>query len=534
MKIAILYVCTGNYITFLESFRASAMAHFLPGHHKHFFVFTDQVVNEDDGNTTYIYLKHPGWPDITLERYSFFLDIENEISKFDYVYFFNANCEFVADVGEEFLPSGDEIIVVQHPGYYKTGNAQGLPYETDPRSRAMVPPGMGRYYVAGGVNGGSTSAFLDMSKAIHGAVQADKKAGVIATWHDESHLNRYVCDHPHRLMNPGYCFNESRAIPFDKKIIVKDKRKHGGHFALRNVRKQRAPESKITVELFGRMGNQMFQYAAARAAALRSGADVILDTRWLGSHGTAYELGHFAIAGRPADRSELCPPKTQPWKRFIWRSLAKLEGRYIREKGNAFEPRLLEARGGSEIRGYWQSERYFSDHAARIRQELTFVTPPSAENAAMLGEIDACMAVSVHVRRGDYVDNAKNRSIYASCGPSYYAAAAALMIDRAGPDVRFFVFSDDPDWAEGNLRLPGRTTVLRINGPEAAHEDMRLMAACKHNIIANSSFSWWGAWLNAHDDKIVIGPQTWYLSRDLTNSLITPESWTAIPNTGNP
>lgn len=282
----------------------------------------------------------------------------------------------------------------------------------------------------------------------------------------------------------------------------------------------------VVVRLRGGLGNQMFQYATARAVALRNGAELVLDARDFAYDAKRdYALKDFPIEAR-VPRPEELPPDSKAGLRYAWwKFRARRGGRLCREKGTAFEPRVLSLGGDAILHGYWQSERYFADHAETIRAELTPATPPSAENAACLKRIGSTRGVSVHVRRGDYVSDAKAQGIFASLKPDYYAEAAREMFRRLGQVPEFYVFSDDPDWAEAELKLPGPKTVVRHNDGRTAFEDLRLMSACRHHIIANSSFSWWGAWLNPSPDKIVIAPARWYGEAQKDNPDIVPDRW---------
>ncbi len=283
----------------------------------------------------------------------------------------------------------------------------------------------------------------------------------------------------------------------------------------------------IFARLRGRLGNQMFQYAVARAVALRNGVELVLDARdFIDDPKHEYALGDFPVAARIGRDGELPPDRRAGLRYAWWKFRAIRDGRLCRERGTAFEPRVLALGDGAILHGYWQSERYFEDHADTIRAELTPRTPPSAANADWLARIrESPAAVSVHVRRGDYVSQAKNRDLFLALAPSYYAAAAQELCERLGGTPDFYVFSDAPDWAESEIRLPGPKTVLRHNDGAAAFEDLRLMAACRHHIIANSSFSWWGAWLDPSPDKIVVAPGRWFGERGGDASDIVPESW---------
>jgi hypothetical protein len=142
-------------------------------------------------------------------------------------------------------------------------------------------------------------------------------------------------------------------------------------------------------------------------------------------------------------------------------------------------------------------------------------------------EISAANAVSLHIRRGDYVSNAKFNAAHGTCDLDYYARAAAFVAERVGDPV-IYAFSDDPAWVAENLKLPFEMRFVDHNDGSTAHEDLRLMATCKHHIIANSSFSWWGAWLNPLKDKVVAAPTQWFADPAKSNPDILPQSWHAV------
>jgi hypothetical protein len=284
----------------------------------------------------------------------------------------------------------------------------------------------------------------------------------------------------------------------------------------------------IVVALNGGVGNQLFQYAAARALALRLGVPVGLDRRWYdGRRSRQYALDRFAIEAAPVD------PAALPFRdgKILGRLLSGFGGRMrvYRETGLAFDPRLTELPDGTYLRGVFQSERYFADREETIRRDLAFVDPPDAGTLAVLGEIGESLAVSLHVRRGDYVADAKIASVHGTVALDYYARAAELIAARAGGEPRIFVFSDDPAWVAENLKLGFPLRIVAHNGGERATEDVRLMAACRHHILANSSFSWWGAWLNPSAGKIVVAPDPWFRDPALDDSTLVPDHWIRLP-----
>ncbi len=278
----------------------------------------------------------------------------------------------------------------------------------------------------------------------------------------------------------------------------------------------------IITRLHGRLGNQMFQYAAARSLAARLGVPVALDTRGALRRGEGVLTRVFDL---PLAVPDVLPPDRaeRPLPYALWRLLGRAP-RFRRERGLGYNPAFETWGDGSYLHGYWQSERYFTPIAEEIRRAFTFPTALSPQNAEMAARIGEGLAISLHVRRGDYLTLAA----HTVCDETYYAKALERLLDGLSGTPTVFVFSDDPDWAKENLPLPVEKVVIDFNGPEADFEDMRLMSLCRHNIIGNSSFSWWAAWLNAHDDKRVAGPVQWFGDPKLQNPDILPPDWLRI------
>jgi len=185
---------------------------------------------------------------------------------------------------------------------------------------------------------------------------------------------------------------------------------------------------------------------------------------------------------------------------------------------------LDRARMGGYLQGYWQSERYFLKHTSTIRSDFTFRQSPTGQNEKLASTILNSVAVSIHVRRGDYVSNAKTFAKHGTCTPEYYFKAIEIVRQRV-PGARFFAFSDDPQWVNEVLmpRYPGLVLVGH-NQAKNSYNDMRLMSLCRHHIIANSSFSWWGAWLNPDPGKVVVAPRNWFANGKDSTDLI-PETY---------
>jgi hypothetical protein len=277
----------------------------------------------------------------------------------------------------------------------------------------------------------------------------------------------------------------------------------------------------IIVNLVGGLGNQMFQYACARALSieLRMSLKVTLDMFGIYKSHNGPELERvFSLKLDVAQPAELrrmigvLRVSLTVRRALAIKLLAPLRGtRFIAEPHYRYWDGLLDrARAGGYLQGYWQSERYFSKHTAAIRSDFTFRQPLIGQNAQTASDILDDVSVGIHVRRGDYVNNAKTLAMLDTCTPEYYFKAIESLRQRV-PDTRFFAFSDEPQWVAKVLvpRYPD-LVVVSHNRAENSYNDMRLMSLCRHHIIANSSFGWWGAWLNPDPGKIVIAPRNWF------------------------
>ncbi|KRS13906.1 hypothetical protein XM53_04980 [Roseovarius atlanticus] len=282
---------------------------------------------------------------------------------------------------------------------------------------------------------------------------------------------------------------------------------------------------RIITRLFGGAGNQMFQYAAARALADKLCCELQVDNRYVaGSADRGDCFAHYANA-RFTRQGPLPPAKSDGWLRYgLWRAFGT-SPRIYREKTLGFDPAFLDLPPDTYLHGYWQSERYFADIADRIRNDLTFTTPLDTPNADMAARIiGAANPVALHVRRGDYIAT----GAYAAMTPDYYRSAARHIADTTGTAPTCFVFSNDPAWARDNLALGFDTVVVDLNDETTGHFDLHLQTLCAHNVIANSTFSWWAAWLNPNPDKIVVAPETWFTDPKLSNPDLIPDHWTRL------
>lgn len=278
----------------------------------------------------------------------------------------------------------------------------------------------------------------------------------------------------------------------------------------------------IYARLHGGLGNQMFQYAAAADLAARLGVPVALDPRRAIAKGQGnltevFDLPVVKPAHLPPDQGK------HPIAYAAWRYFGRTPVMH-REKALAYDPAIKTWGDESYLHGYWQSEKYFAGVVDHLREVFVMTPAMSAENAAMADQIAAGPSVALHVRRGDYVALGAS----AVCDQAYYDSALLAITDGLTDTPTVFVFSDDPTWARDNLDVPFEKVIVDLNGRETAYEDMRLMSLCQHNVIANSTFSWWSAWLNQNPAKRAAAPARWFGNDHQHNPDILPKDWIAI------
>lgn len=233
--IGVFYICTGRYTVFWRDFYLSAEKFFLPNFEKHYFVFTDAPDIDFESENPRIhrfYQETLEWPYPTLLRFHIFLKAEKEAGQMDYLFFINANAEFVKPVDEEMIlprkERGENLVVGQHPDFFNSPRYE-YPYDRNPFSTAFIPFWKGKVYVAGGINGGTANEYLKMCRILKKHTDKDLSRKIIAIWHDESHLNKYIVSHPHyRLLPPAFVYicADGVSYPFEPIVIMRDKEKY--------------------------------------------------------------------------------------------------------------------------------------------------------------------------------------------------------------------------------------------------------------------------------------------------------------------
>ena len=292
----------------------------------------------------------------------------------------------------------------------------------------------------------------------------------------------------------------------------------------------------IIVELQGGLGNQMFQYAFGKSLAIKLDTPLYFDTSCFELENEKsdkmrpYQLDLFNLPIKFAKKNIinqfLNPSKFQ-------RGLNKfrfLKKTYFKEYSFLFDPKVNTQSPSVYFEGYWQSEKYFATSDS-IKQAFNFKKSLNYESERLKLEIfQKENSVSIHVRRGDYILSPQNIQLHGTCTIDYYKNAINLIREYVNKSF-FYFFSDDPKWVEQNLVSDlTNYTIVKHNQGADSWQDMALMSKCKHHIIANSSFSWWGAWLNPSPNKIVIAPKNWFAKPDLNqqSETLIPGNWIRI------
>lgn len=285
----------------------------------------------------------------------------------------------------------------------------------------------------------------------------------------------------------------------------------------------------LIVEIEGGLGSQMFAYAAARRVALTHGVKLHIDTRNYRTYKKFDpELQHFAIDAtflRDEEADEICGPNNE--------RIAIVQPQHLH-----FDRSILDiANPDILMRGNYVSEDYFFDVTTPLRKEFTRVSQPSMYAFRLKAELTILRAagyepVSIHIRRGDYVNEGHIKEIYGLCSLDYYQNAMAL-VSKLVERPWFVFFSNDSDWIAQNFPGDNRT-VTRFPADSPPCEDMLSMALCRHHILANSGYGWWGAWLAEHPDQTVIVPRPWLRDRSLNTEDIPKRNWIGIGDAERP
>lgn len=277
----------------------------------------------------------------------------------------------------------------------------------------------------------------------------------------------------------------------------------------------------IITRIIGGLGNQLFQYAAARALSIHNNVQLKLDVSSYSDYTLrSFELEKFYVKAEPATRSEI--DQLVPGN-FFSKSLQYIlpprQKTYFRERKFSFYKNYFSLGPNVYLKGYFQSEEYFNRFADQINSDIKWKGKLSAKAGEIETQIRNCTSICIHIRRGDFESNSKTTSYHGLLSADYYNDAINFFQERFSKSS-FFIFSDDLGWAKSNIQSKGY--LIDLNDPL---ETFQLMRSCRHHIIANSSFSWWGAWLNPNPDKIVIAPKNWFNKGPKDTQDLIPKGW---------
>jgi len=286
----------------------------------------------------------------------------------------------------------------------------------------------------------------------------------------------------------------------------------------------------IVTKLMGGLGNQLFQYAAGKALASHIKTICKVDISFLDTpSGGVYtqrkfELNAFETVIEVMNEKEV--------QQFIANNKSKLnkllpalvKSKIVTETGHQFQPNFFNSPDNSFLNGFWQSEKYFKSFEKEIRKDLVFKTSVLSDIESWINLIKQSNSVSLHIRRGDYVNLDSAKAFHGICSMNYYKEALDIIRNSIG-DITVFVFSDDIEWCKSNFKTTDRVYFVET---DSNYKEMHLMQNCMHHIIANSSFSWWGAWLNPSEEKMVVAPKKWFADESINVSDIIPNNWIKI------
>lgn len=290
----------------------------------------------------------------------------------------------------------------------------------------------------------------------------------------------------------------------------------------------------ILVKLRGGLSNQMFQYAAGRRLSHVHNTELKIDIDWYkniqeDTTPRNFELNNFRITASIASKNDLIGTNgirntsLKDLPIAIYRKV-KPKVKYIEEKHFHFDEDILHLPDNICLYGYWVSEKYFKDIEDIIRKEFILRNEHGSVNNKTIDIINSTNSVALHIRRGDYVNNPNINNIHGTCSMDYYIRCIKFLYEK-NSSLHFFIFSDDMKWVKENFKLPYDHIYIENNCGDKSYQDLHLMSLCKHQIIANSGFSWWGAWLNTNKKKIVCAPEKWFNINDHDTKDVIPANW---------
>ena len=565
MNIGILYIATGRYITFWEEFFKSAEKYFITEATKHYFVFTDSqnpIEGEDTKRVKRIYQQKLGWPYDTLMRFEIFLKAENELQQMDYIFFFNANMKFIAPVDKNFLPIEKGLLGVKHPGFYMK-KRHSFTYETNPNSLAYMPENEGEYYFMGGLNGGKTNDYLKLIHTLDQRIKKDLENNIIALWHDESHLNRYLFENKDTvLVQPeNYGVPEGNKKIVNPKIIIQNKNHYrfGGHQWLRGqtdvkitkqawlwnqfkticknkislILKKILPNPTNYVLLQAGLGNQLYMLSYAYYLKKQGFSNVKMiafphknnkgDTKDRNKRSLltelpielGIELSYFA---HKYILSALIRIQKIPLYKSIWSKIVNIQ-KEPQTEWAIYKIATPKIALWSYHIGYYQAHQYISEEfKQKVRTVIRTLVPNNPSYT--ITEND----VAVHIRRGDFLTYGSE--IYSKIEIPYYLKALEILKNNLKIE-NIYIFSDDFEAIKGDIQKINELYNIVLVEEQSVLEDFALLQQFSNFAIGNSTFAWWAAML-ATAKNVIVPKKPWKF--EMNNMSPYPKKWTQLEN----
>jgi len=299
----------------------------------------------------------------------------------------------------------------------------------------------------------------------------------------------------------------------------------------------------VFIYMNGGIGNLLFKYAAGLGLATKLNVPLKLDKSYYHEKHYAgdklndfFDIPSFAnilenifnISTIESTETEMAFFRHSLFRKVLERLKPYYKRRIFREQRFSYDPNFFKANPNVLIKGYWQSEKYFSHVTSLVKKELTFKKSIQEKNKSFVDRLNQGVSVSLHLRLGDYLSHPVSKKIHGALPIEYYQRSVNHLQATINERIQFYIFSDDIEWAKNNLHISADVTFIDNSFNLTDADEMYLMSQCKHNIIANSSFSWWAAWLNDNPEKIVIAPQKWFNDGIRDTQDLIPEKWLKI------
>ena len=564
MNIGILYIATGRYITFWEDFFKSAEKYFITEATKHYFVFTDtqnSIEGEDTKRVKRIYQQKLGWPYDTLMRFEIFLKAEKELEQMDYIFFFNANMKFIEKVDTSFLPIDKNLLGVKHPGFYMK-KRHSFTYETNPNSLAYMTENEGEYYFMGGLNGGKAKHYLQLIHTLDQRIKKDLENNIIALWHDESYLNRYLFENKDTvLVQPeNYGVPEGNKKIVNPKIIIQNKNHYrfGGHQWLRGqtdvkitkqawlwnqfktncknkislILKKILPNPTNYVFLQGGLGNQLYMLSYAFYLKKQGFENVRMITFYQKTKGNTKDKNKRNLLTELPEKLDLklsyiskylfAVLKRLQWLplyKSLWSKIINIDIEPLKEWA-VYRPVINHTAIFKYHIGFYQA---YQDITNEFKEQIRKVTQELVPNNSSY--VVSKNDIAIHIRRGDFFTNG-NENIYSRIEVSYYLKALALLSNKIKIE-KVYIFSDDFKAIQEDIQKINKLyEVILIEG-QSVLEDFAMLQQFSNFVIGNSTFAWWTAIL-AKPDNVVVPKKPWKI--EMKGMSPYPKEWIQLEN----